>query len=85
MTVKELLLQAIARSSETNLAQTLSFLQTLNQNTPMTSGRSETIEDEEPYDTPIEEIREGIYRGWQDVLAGRTKPVSQLWEGMDVD
>jgi hypothetical protein len=42
-------------------------------------------EDDEPYDTPIEEIREGIYRGWQDVLAGRTKPVSQLWEGMDVD
>lgn len=42
-------------------------------------------DDEEPYDTPIEEIREGIYRGWQDVLAGRTKPVSQLWEGMDVD
>ncbi len=42
-------------------------------------------EDEEPYDTPIEEIREGIYHGWQDILAGRTKPVSQLWEGMDVD
>jgi hypothetical protein len=76
MTVKELLLQAIDLSSETNLAQTLTFLQTLNQNTPI---------DEEPYDTPIEEIREGIYRGWQDVLAGRTKPVSQLWEGMDVD
>lgn len=85
MTVKELLLQAIDLSSETHLAQTLTFLQTLNQTTPMTSGRSETIEDEEPYDTPIEEIREGIYRGWQDVLAGRTKPVSQLWEGMDVD
>ena len=76
MTVKELLLQAIDLSSETNLAQTLTFLQTLNQNTPI---------DEEPYDTPIEEIREGIYRGWQDVLAGRIKPVSQLWEGMDVD
>ncbi len=85
MTVKELLLHAIDISSEEQLAQTLTFLQTLNQNTPMTSGRSETIEDEEPYDTPIEEIREGIYRGWQDVLAGRTKPVSQLWEGMDVD
>lgn len=42
-------------------------------------------EDEEPYDTPIEEIREGIYRGWQDILAGRTKPGSQLWESMDVD
>jgi uncharacterized protein (DUF433 family) len=33
----------------------------------------------------IEEIRESIYRGWQDALAGRTKPVSQLWEGLDAD
>lgn len=32
-------------------------------------------------DTPIAEIREGLYQGWQDVLAGRTQPVSQLWEG----
>ena len=77
MTVKERLLQAIDLSSETDLAQTLTFLQTLHQNTP--------IEDEDPYATPIEEIREGIYRGWHDVLAGRTKPVSQLWEGMEVD
>jgi hypothetical protein len=44
---------------------------------------SEPEEDLE--DTPLEEIREGLYQGWQDVLAGRTKPVSQLWEGMDVD
>jgi hypothetical protein len=40
---------------------------------------------EDPDDTPIEEIRAGLYQGWQDVLAGRTKPVAQLWEGMDVD
>jgi hypothetical protein len=40
---------------------------------------------EDPDDTPIEEIRESIYRGWQDALAGRTKPVSQLWDGLDVD
>ncbi len=85
MTVKERLLQAIDRSSETNLAQTLTFLQTLNQNTPMTSGRSETIEDEEPYDTPIEEIREGIYIGFQQALSGNGNPVSRLWDGMDVD
>ena len=77
MIVKELLLQAIETATEAQLVQTLTFLQTLHQTTP--------IEDEEPYDTPIEDIREGIYRGWQDVLAGRTKPVSQLWEGMDVD
>ncbi|MBW4441058.1 MAG: hypothetical protein KME10_07470 [Plectolyngbya sp. WJT66-NPBG17] len=44
---------------------------------------SEPEEDLE--DTPLEEIRAGLYQGWQDVLAGRTKPVSQLWENMDVD
>lgn len=44
---------------------------------------SETEEDLD--DTPIETIREGLYQGWQDVLKGNTKPVSQLWEGMDVD
>jgi hypothetical protein len=43
------------------------------------------VSEEGPDDTPIEEIRESIYRGWQDALAGRTKPVSQLWEGLDVD
>jgi hypothetical protein len=36
-------------------------------------------------DTPIEQIREGLYQGWQDVLTGRTKTVSQIWEGLDVD
>jgi hypothetical protein len=41
--------------------------------------------EEAPDETPIEEIREGLYQGWQDILAGRTKPVAQLWEGMDVD
>jgi hypothetical protein len=41
--------------------------------------------EEDPDDTSISEIREGLYQGWQDILAGRIKPVSQLWEGMDVD
>lgn len=44
-----------------------------------------TEPEEDPEDTPIEEIREGLYQGWQDILAGRTKPVSQIWEGLDVD
>jgi hypothetical protein len=43
------------------------------------------VSEEDPDDTPIAEIRESIYCGWQDALAGRTKPVSQLWEGLDVD
>lgn len=43
------------------------------------------VAEADPDDTPIAEIRNSIYRGWQDALAGNTKPVSQLWEGLDVD
>jgi hypothetical protein len=43
------------------------------------------VADEDLEETPLTEIREGLYQGWQDVLAGRTKPVSQLWDGMDVE
>jgi hypothetical protein len=42
-------------------------------------------EDEEPEEDSIETIREGLYQGWQEALTGKTRPVSQLWEGMDVD
>ena len=24
-------------------------------------------------------------RGWEDAMNGRTKPISELWEGIDVD
>jgi hypothetical protein len=42
-------------------------------------------EDDEPEEDSIETIREGLYQGWQDVLTGKTHPVSQLWEGIDVE
>jgi hypothetical protein len=42
-------------------------------------------EEDEFEEDSIETIREGLYQGWQEVLAGKTRPVSQLWEGMDVD
>jgi hypothetical protein len=41
-------------------------------------------EDEETEDDSIGTIREGLYQGWQEALTGKTHPVSQLWEGMDV-
>jgi hypothetical protein len=40
---------------------------------------SQTIETEE--DSPIESFQ----RGWEDAMNGRTKPISELWEGIDVD
>jgi hypothetical protein len=42
-------------------------------------------EDEETEDDSIETIREGLYQGWQEAITGKTHPVSQLWEGMDVN
>jgi hypothetical protein len=42
-------------------------------------------EDEDPQEDSIETIREGLYQGWQEAIAGKTRPVSQLWDGMDVD
>ncbi|NJL89096.1 MAG: hypothetical protein HC916_04290 [Coleofasciculaceae cyanobacterium SM2_1_6] len=42
-------------------------------------------DDEENEDDSIETICEGLYQGWQEVLIGKTHPVSQLWEGIDVD
>ena len=38
-----------------------------------------TIETEK--DSPIESFQ----RGWEDAMNGRTKPISELWEGIDVD
>ena len=33
----------------------------------------------------IEPAIENFRRGWDDVINGRTKPISELWEGIDVD
>jgi hypothetical protein len=42
-------------------------------------------EDEESEDDSNETIREGLRQGWQEALTGKTRPVSQLWSGLDVD
>ena len=38
---------------------------------------NQTIETED--DPPIESFE----RGWEDAMNGRTKPISELWEGID--
>ena len=32
----------------------------------------------------LEPAIENFRRGWNDVINGRTKPISELWEGIDV-
>jgi hypothetical protein len=45
----------------------------------------ESEEDTDPDDDPIETVIEGIREGWQQALASEVRPVSQLWDGVDVE
>lgn len=44
---------------------------------------------EEPFntiqDSELSSATESFQEGWSDMLAGRTIPVSQLWDGLDDD
>ncbi|MGC1219592.1 MAG: hypothetical protein WA883_19145 [Phormidesmis sp.] len=39
----------------------------------------------DPDETPTEVAIEGITQGLKDAIAGRTLPLSQMWEGIDVE
>ena len=39
------------------------------------------VEEDEPWPTAEESFREG----WEDMKAGRTHPIEELWEGIDAD
>jgi hypothetical protein len=46
----------------------------------------DNIDDEIDIDhTPIEEIKESLTRAFQEVKAGKTRPISELWERIDND
>ncbi|GGA42235.1 hypothetical protein [Okeania sp. KiyG1] len=43
-------------------------------------------EDEpDPDDTPVEEIKASLRRALQQAKSGQTKPISEMWEGIDVE
>ena len=42
-------------------------------------------EEDEAEEDSSKTIREGFYQGWQETLTGKTRPISQLWQGIDVD
>ncbi|MCL1473567.1 hypothetical protein [Argonema antarcticum] len=47
----------------------------------------EVIEEAEtdPDDTPIEEVKASLRRAWQEAKSGQRIPLSQMWEGIDVE
>lgn len=40
-------------------------------------------EENDPDDTSIEEVKASLKRGFQQVQAGQTKPISELWNQID--
>lgn len=42
-------------------------------------------EEIDPDDTPIEEVKAILRRGFQHFLAGQTRPVSELWSRIDAE
>ncbi len=43
------------------------------------------VEEIDPDDTPVEEVKASLRRALQDVKEGKTRPVSELWEGIDAE
>ncbi|MEA5506023.1 hypothetical protein VB735_23470 [Halotia wernerae UHCC 0503] len=45
----------------------------------------EQIEEVDPDDTPVEEIKASLRRALQQAKAGQRLPLSQMWEGIDAE
>lgn len=39
----------------------------------------------DPDDTPVEEIKASLRRALQEAKEGKTRPLEQMWEGIDVE
>ena len=43
------------------------------------------INADQTIETEDESLTASFQRGWEDAMNGRTNPISELWEGIDVD
>ena len=41
--------------------------------------------EDDPDDTPVEEVKASLKRALQQTKAGQTRQISELWEGIDVE
>jgi len=45
----------------------------------------EQVEEDDPDDTPVEEIKASLRRALQQAKAGQTRPLSELWDRIDAE
>ncbi|MCG6134400.1 MAG: hypothetical protein MET45_07020 [Nostoc sp. LLA-1] len=43
------------------------------------------VEEIDPDDTPLEEIKASLKRALQQAKAGQNRPISEMWEGIDAE
>ncbi|MFN5860414.1 MAG: hypothetical protein ACK451_00170 [Pseudanabaena sp.] len=41
--------------------------------------------EDDPDDTPIEEVKASLTRAFQQAKAGKTRPISEMWDGIDAE
>lgn len=80
MTAREQLLQELTQVSDELVEEILDFLlfAKSRRNYP-------TLKLSEDDGQPKEQILESLRRSLQDAKAGKTLPISELWEGIDVE
>jgi len=46
---------------------------------------ADPIQENDPDDTPIEEVKASLKRAFQQAKAGQTRPISEMWDGIDAE
>jgi hypothetical protein len=77
--IKQRLLQVIEHTPEELLEQTLAFLEFLTTRT-----QSQTATDFDPDSDSKEQILADLKASLQEAQSGKTFPIAELWDGIDV-
>ena len=46
---------------------------------------ADPIQENDPDDTPIEEVKASLRRAFQQAKAGQARPISEMWDGIDAE
>lgn len=74
----------IEMMSSLELREKIKLRELLDRDIAVTQRKIQNLPTQEP-PQELEPAVESFRRGWDDVMNGRTKPISELWEGIDVD
>jgi hypothetical protein len=74
----------IEMMSSLELREKIKLRELLDRDIAVTQQKAQNLSPQET-SQELEPAIESFRRGWDDVMNGRTKPISELWDGIDVD